>query len=70
MVHSRTKFFFRMCVSTETAIGTPEVFLPLSELETVAFVARLSFERTRGMFVPFGLHDPLSAILNSLSKYK
>lgn len=70
MVHSRTKFFFRMCVSAEAAIRTHDAFLPLFELEIVAFVTRLSFERTRGVFVFADFHGPFgpySIILNSLS---
>lgn len=67
MVQSRTKFFFRMCVSAEAAIRTHDAFLPLFELEIVAFVTRLSFERTRGVFVFADLHGPYSIILNFLS---
>lgn len=56
MVRSRTKFLFRVCVSTEASIGTPDPSLPLFEFEIVAFVTCLGFERTRGVFVFVGLH--------------
>ena len=65
MPYSRTKFFTRMRVYAKISIPTNGARHPCFAIEVVTLVTRLSFERTRRVFVGvlvgvfLGLHLPV-----------